>query len=67
MNLKALKSQFVFKRGDVNGAVNLFFDNLATLISIIFLLNVLLRSDDLYAKLADPILGGELGSVKENH
>ncbi len=65
MNLKALTSQFVFKRGDVNGAVNLFFDNLATLISIIFLLNVLLRSDDLNEKLKDPTLGGELGSVKE--
>lgn len=39
----SIREQFVFRRGDANGVVQLFFDNLATLLAVIFFLGITLR------------------------
>jgi len=70
MKFASLRAQFAFKGGDVNGAINLFFDNLATLLAIIFNLNLILRNfydEDLMDKVnsPDPDLAKEMELVTE--
>lgn len=40
---QSLREQLTFRRGDFNGFAQLFFDNLATILSVLFVLQVVLR------------------------
>lgn len=42
--MATLKEQFTFRIGDLNGTIQLFFDNLATLLALTFVLNDVLRA-----------------------